>query len=150
MESVMFCPTSGCNKASLFDRFCRECGALMVRGPLKSADNTTCLVCKVGVITPADNFCGNCGAELSVEERIISIIDEHFGWRGKQINRKTLFTDFGADSLDFIELALEFEDEFHFRIPDDVISEFKTVGEVVDYIIASPLKPKAVQKSAKA
>ena len=42
--------------------------------------------------------------------------------------------DFGADSLDIVDLVMSFEDEFDLEIPDDQVENIKTVGDVVKYI----------------
>ena len=42
--------------------------------------------------------------------------------------------DLGADSLDAIELIMEFEKEFNMTIPDEVAEQLKTVGDAIDYI----------------
>ena len=40
----------------------------------------------------------------------------------------------GADSLDIVDLVMEFEDKFGFEIPDEAAQEIKTVGDVVKFI----------------
>ena len=42
--------------------------------------------------------------------------------------------DLGADSLDVVEMLMSVEDEFGIEIPDDVIENLKTIGNVVEYI----------------
>ena len=42
--------------------------------------------------------------------------------------------DFGADSLDFVDLVMTLEEEFEVEIPDDEIKNIRTVGDVVRYI----------------
>ena len=42
--------------------------------------------------------------------------------------------DLNADSLDIVELVMEFEDNFEMSIPDEEAEKIKTVGQVVDYI----------------
>ncbi|MFH1321690.1 MAG: acyl carrier protein [Bacteroidota bacterium] len=67
---------------------------------------------------------------------IRSIIADKFDIDEIQVTRDTRFIeDFGADSLDLVELTLEFENEFKFPIPDEDDAEsIKTVGEMIDYI----------------
>ena len=51
------------------------------------------------------------------------------------INRESvLLTDLGINSFDLINLVCVLEDEFDVEIPDRIIGEFKTVGDVVDYL----------------
>lgn len=45
-----------------------------------------------------------------------------------------IMEDLGADSLDIVELLMSFEDEFKVSIPDEKVSELKTVGQVVKAI----------------
>jgi len=42
--------------------------------------------------------------------------------------------DLGADSLDVVDLAMSFEDEFNVEIPDDLVESIRTVGDIVKYI----------------
>ena len=42
--------------------------------------------------------------------------------------------DLGADSLDVVDLAMSFEDEFNVEIPDDLVESIRTVGDIVRYI----------------
>ena len=49
--------------------------------------------------------------------------------------RNASFTnDLGADSLDTVELIMEFEKKFNIEIPDDAAEKISTVGEAIDYI----------------
>lgn len=72
---------------------------------------------------------------MSVEQRVIDIVSEHFAYDKEKINRNTTFIeDIGADSLDIVEFVMELEEEFDIQIPDDQAEKIKTVGEAVDYI----------------
>ena len=52
-----------------------------------------------------------------------------------QISMDTNFIDdLQADSLDLVDLVMELEDEYEIEFPEDRIEEFKTVGDVVNYI----------------
>ncbi|MCK6477207.1 MAG: acyl carrier protein [Phycisphaerales bacterium] len=52
-----------------------------------------------------------------------------------KISRSTSFQeDLNADSLDTVELVMEFEDEFDTSIPDEAAEKIKTVGEAIEYI----------------
>ena len=57
--------------------------------------------------------------------------------RPAEITRDTSFVnDLNADSLDTVELVMEFEDEFEMSIPDEEAEKIQTVGMAIDYIIA--------------
>lgn len=67
--------------------------------------------------------------------KLTSMIREQTGDADITINRNSvLLTDLGMNSLDLINLVCVLEDEFDIDIPDRVIGQFKTVGDVVDYI----------------
>ena len=71
----------------------------------------------------------------SVEQRIKEIVKERLGVQEDQIKPESSFIeDLSADSLDIVELILEFEDAFDIKIPDDVVESITTVGQATDYI----------------
>ena len=73
----------------------------------------------------------------SVEERVKKIVAEQMGVAEAEITRDTSFVnDLNADSLDTVELVMEFEDEFEMSIPDEEAEKIQTVGMAIDYIIA--------------
>ena len=45
-----------------------------------------------------------------------------------------ILDDFGADSLDLVDLVMALEDEFEVEVPDDAIESFHTVGDVVRFV----------------
>ncbi|MCH2136895.1 MAG: acyl carrier protein [Phycisphaerales bacterium] len=58
------------------------------------------------------------------------------GVEKSDISRETSFaTDLNADSLDTVELVMEFEDEFETSIPDDQAEKIQTVGQAISYIL---------------
>ena len=58
------------------------------------------------------------------------------GVEKSEIRRETSFiNDLNADSLDTVELVMEFEDEFDVSIPDEDAEKIQTVGAAVDYIV---------------
>ena len=71
----------------------------------------------------------------SVEERIIEIVCEQMGASRDKVTAETRFVgDLGADSLDKVELVMEFEDEFDLNIPDEDACAIKTVGDAIRYV----------------
>ena len=70
-----------------------------------------------------------------VEEKVKAIIVEKLGVEESEVTREASFTnDLGADSLDTVELIMEFEKAFNITIPDDAAEEISTVGDAVKYI----------------
>jgi acyl carrier protein len=75
------------------------------------------------------------GSLVSVEERVIEIVSEQMGVAKDQISKETSFVnDLGADSLDTVELVMEFEEEFDITIPDEEAEKIQTVGQAIQYI----------------
>jgi acyl carrier protein len=71
-----------------------------------------------------------------IENKVIEIISEQMGVDKTEISRETSFiNDLNADSLDTVELVMEFEDEFDMSIPDEEAEKIQTVGAAVDYIV---------------
>jgi acyl carrier protein len=71
----------------------------------------------------------------AIENRVIEIISEQMGVDKSEITRETSFiNDLNADSLDTVELVMEFEDEFDMSIPDEEAEKIQTVGAAIDYI----------------
>jgi acyl carrier protein len=70
-----------------------------------------------------------------IEQRVKAIIVEKLGVDESDITREASFTnDLGADSLDTVELIMEFEKEFDLTIPDEDAERIGTVGDAVDYV----------------
>ncbi len=71
----------------------------------------------------------------SVQERVTRIVCNQMGTTSDKITPETSFVnDLGADSLDTVELVMEFEDEFEISIPDEDAEKIQTVGNAVEYI----------------
>ena len=71
----------------------------------------------------------------SIDERVIKIVCDQMGTTPDKVTRDTSFiNDLGADSLDTVELVMEFEDEFEISIPDEDAEKIQNVGNAVDYI----------------
>ncbi|MEL6613287.1 MAG: acyl carrier protein, partial [Bacteroidota bacterium] len=69
------------------------------------------------------------------ESRVTAIIVEKLGVDESEISRDASFTnDLGADSLDTVELIMEFEKEFDLTIPDEDAEQIATVGDAIDYV----------------
>jgi acyl carrier protein len=72
-----------------------------------------------------------------IEAKVKKIVAEQMGVAEAEINRNTSFVnDLNADSLDTVELVMEFEDEFEMSIPDEEAEKIQTVGMAIDYIMA--------------
>lgn len=73
--------------------------------------------------------------EQDIEAKVIDIVAEQLGADKGKINRETSFVDdLNADSLDTVELVMEFEDAFETSIPDDKAENIKTVGQAIEFI----------------
>jgi acyl carrier protein len=70
-----------------------------------------------------------------IASRVKAIIVDKLGVDENEVTIEASFTnDLGADSLDTVELIMEFEKEFNIGIPDDQAESISTVGEAVKYI----------------
>ncbi|PQJ35619.1 acyl carrier protein [Salinibacter sp. 10B] len=70
-----------------------------------------------------------------IEESVKSIIVEKLGVDESDVTPDASITnDLGADSLDTVELIMEFEKEFDLTIPDEEAEEIATVGDAIDYL----------------
>lgn len=70
-----------------------------------------------------------------IQERVVAIIVDKLGVDQGEVTPEASFTnDLGADSLDTVELIMEFEKEFNIAIPDDQAENIATVGEAIKYI----------------
>ncbi|MDD2226906.1 MAG: acyl carrier protein [Dysgonamonadaceae bacterium] len=70
-----------------------------------------------------------------VAQRVKSIIVDKLGVEESEVTETASFTnDLGADSLDTVELIMEFEKEFDISIPDDQAEKISTVGDAIAYI----------------
>lgn len=132
-------------------KFCWSCGSKFPE-PRK---------CSCGFdLTPFEQnirFCPNCGKstttspneknsiplepsvvchynESDIATRIKLIVADKLEVDESEVTYSTYFTDLGADSLDAVELIMEFEKEFGISIPDDSFEDIKTVGDAIRYI----------------
>lgn len=73
-----------------------------------------------------------------IERQVKKIVSEHMGVAEDEISRTTSFVnDLNADSLDQVELVMEFEEKFELNIPDEEAEKIQTVGNAIDYIAAA-------------
>ncbi len=72
----------------------------------------------------------------SIEKTLKKIIIKQLNAYNKPVTLESSFeNDLGADSLDIVELIMEFEDTFDMNIPDEDAEKILTVGDAVNYII---------------
>ena len=70
-----------------------------------------------------------------VSSKVTAIIVDKLGVDESEVTAEASFTnDLGADSLDTVELIMEFEKEFDIQIPDDQAESIGTVGAAISYI----------------
>ena len=70
-----------------------------------------------------------------ISSKVTAIIVDKLGVDESEVTTEASFTnDLGADSLDTVELIMEFEKEFNIAIPDDQAEKIGTVGQAVEYI----------------
>ena len=68
-------------------------------------------------------------------DKVKTIINEQLGVNENDINMESNFLeDFGADSLELIDLIMALESEFEIEVPEEDIEEIETVSDVVSYI----------------
>ena len=70
-----------------------------------------------------------------VEAKVKEIIMNKLGVEAAQVTKEASFTnDLGADSLDTVELVMEFEKAFNLQIPDEDAEKISTVGDAISYL----------------
>jgi acyl carrier protein len=83
-------------------------------------------------------------AQASIRARVVEIVAEQLGVEKRLLSDGTRFIqDLGADSLDTVELVMEFEDEFHLNFPDEDCERVSSVGDVVSYLHSIIVKRRA-------
>lgn len=74
-------------------------------------------------------------ADSEIAKRVQAIIVDKLGVDESEVTPEASFAnDLGADSLDTVELIMEFEKEFGISIPDDKAESITTVGEAIAYV----------------
>lgn len=67
-----------------------------------------------------------------IQEKVVKIIVDKLGVKESEVTPEATFTgDLGADSLDTVELIMEFEKAFGIQIPDEAAEKIQTVGDVI-------------------
>ena len=70
-----------------------------------------------------------------IQEKVVKIIVDKLGVKESEVTPEATFTgDLGADSLDTVELVMEFEKAFGVQVADEDAEKFQTVGDVIAYI----------------
>jgi acyl carrier protein len=70
-----------------------------------------------------------------IADKVKQIIIDKLGVDESEVTPEASFTnDLGADSLDTVELIMEFEKEFNISIPDEQAENIQTVGQAIDYV----------------
>lgn len=85
-------------------------------------------------------FCLNFKTKImsDIASRVKAIIVDKLGVDENEVVNDASFTnDLGADSLDTVELIMEFEKEFDLQIPDDQAENIATVGQAIEFIEAN-------------
>lgn len=68
-------------------------------------------------------------------EKIIEILEGFTEVEKEKMNKDSkLVADLGLNSLDIVNIVVEFEDEFDIEIPDEDIREFQTIQNILDYL----------------
>lgn len=85
--------------------------------------------------TLVNNLAPANAAMTNVGERVRKLVIEHLDSDPTKVTNATKFIDdLGADSLDFVELTMAFEEEFDIEIPDDAAENMQTVGDATKWI----------------
>ncbi len=98
---------------------------------------------------------GGRGSAETVEQRVIEIVAKQMGIPRERVQRTSRFTeDLGADSLDTVDLVMEFEEEFAINIPDSVAVKIQTVGQAIDFVQKllgdRPVPPRKTERKPRA
>jgi acyl carrier protein len=74
-------------------------------------------------------------ADSANAQKVRDIIEKELGVeREKLTDNASVIEDLGADSLDIVELVMEFEKEFNIDIPDEDAEKLRTVGDAIAYL----------------
>jgi acyl carrier protein len=84
-----------------------------------------------------DAPCPNCGHLLWKSHQILNVVRKYFeatGYTDQNLNSLTTWESLYQDSLGFVELLMELEDEFGIVIPDEANPDLRTVGDLVRFV----------------
>jgi len=74
-------------------------------------------------------------SKKQIQQKVYAIVSDKLGVKIEELNENTNYTnDLGADSLDTVELIMEFEKEFGISIADEIIEKIETVGQSIDIV----------------
>jgi acyl carrier protein len=77
----------------------------------------------------------------SIRDKVIEIVCTQMTASKDKVTESTSFiNDLGADSLDIVELVMQFEEEFEIPIPDEDAEKIQTVGDAIKYLESHPKK----------
>ncbi len=78
-----------------------------------------------------------------IAKKVTGIIIDKLGVEESEVTKEASFAnDLGADSLDTVELIMEFEKEFNISIPDEAAEKIVTVGNAIDYLVENSTSSK--------
>lgn len=84
---------------------------------------------------PHDTVTERLPADAPVEDRVRALLADHLGHdAARVIDDARLVQDLGADSLDFVEIAITVEEQFSIEVPDDQVESARTVGDIVKLV----------------
>ena len=70
-----------------------------------------------------------------IENEVFALVEDRLGVRRSEISpEKDLVNDFGADSLDSVELIMAIEQQFDIEIPDSDTENIRTIGDILKYL----------------
>ena len=73
--------------------------------------------------------------ENEIADKVVTIVSSQLDAEKDKVKPETSFiNDLGADSLDIVELVMEFEEAFDMSIPDEDAEKIRTVGDAINYI----------------
>ncbi len=71
---------------------------------------------------------------VNFKEQFNALLIDKLNVAVDELKSEAKFTDFGADSLDMVELLMDFEKAFHITIPDDDAEKITTIGDAEKYL----------------
>jgi acyl carrier protein len=72
-----------------------------------------------------------------LEARVRSLVADQLGVDiAEVIPGASILDDLGADSLDVVELVMSLEDAFDIEVPDEVVEDMRTIGDIEQYVVA--------------